>query len=93
MELKDIIKRIDNFGCEHASYWGCAIAGEVGEACNLIKKYERDGEKIKLELELELADIFIYTVLIAQYFDIDLEFAILKKLRILKDRKTEVSRK
>lgn len=78
---------IDNFGCDHASYWGCALAGETGEACNLIKKHERDGIDIKEELGLELADIFIYLVLTAQHFEIDLLDSILTKIKIVKERK------
>lgn len=80
---------IDNFGCNNASYWGCALAGEVGEACNLIKKHERDGIDIKEKLGLELADIFIYIVLTAQHFEIDLLDSIITKIKIVKERKKQ----
>ena len=92
MEFKEITKKIINFGRNHYSYWGCALAGEVGEACNLIKKYERDAtpihndEQLRLanklleQLAEELADVFIYTELTAQQFGIDLEAAIIKKV-------------
>lgn len=86
MEFKNIQLMIKNFGRNHASYWGCALAGETGEACNLIKKYERDGLLNKYDLSLELADIFIYLVLTARYFDIDLENAILEKIKIIDER-------
>ena len=84
--FKEILNEIEDYGINHPSYWGCALAGEVGEACNLIKKYERDNKEITQELALELADIFNYLVLIARYFYIDLEKAIFEKLQILKER-------
>jgi len=58
------------------------FAGEVGEACNLIKKQERDNLDIASYEMLggELADVFTYLVLTAKYYDIDLEGAIVKKL-------------
>ena len=87
MEFQDIIKKIQSFGKSYPSYWGCAIAGEVGEACNLIKKLERDGKDINSELAYELADIFIYTELIARYFGIDLEEAVKCKINIVNNKK------
>ena len=74
------------------TFWGCALAGEVGESCNLIKKFDRDGlydeddNNIIDLLALELADVFIYDVLTARVFDIDLEDAILRKIKILKEK-------
>lgn len=64
------------------SYWGCGLSGEVGEACNLIKKHERDGIDIASYDKLggELADSFIYLVLTAKYFGLDLESCIARKL-------------
>jgi len=85
--FKEILSQIENYGSNHPSYWGCALAGEVGEACNLIKKHERDNKEITEELALELADIFNYLVLIARYYYIDLEKAIFDKLEILKERR------
>ncbi len=87
--FEEIINMIENFGCNHPSYWGCALAGEVGEACNLIKKHERDGIDIKDELGEELGDVFIYTVLTAHYFGINLEKEIIKKIEIIKERRKE----
>jgi NTP pyrophosphatase (non-canonical NTP hydrolase) len=89
MDFKEITNKIENFGKEYASYWGCALAGEVGEACNLIKKMERDNLEIKDNLKEELADIFIYTELLAQYFGIDLEKEILKKLEVIEKRRKD----
>lgn len=87
--FKEILNEIEDYGINHPSYWGCALAGEVGEACNLIKKHERDGLDITDMLPLELADIFNYIVLIARRYNIDLEEAIWKKLDILKKRRKE----
>ncbi len=88
MKFTELEEMIDSFGCDQASYWGCAIAGEVGELCNLIKKLERDNEFDEEKFKEELADIFIYTVLIARWFGIDLLEAILEKIKIVKARRT-----
>jgi len=82
-EIEDMIK--NTAGVKPASYWGNALAGEVGEACNLIKKFERDGKKITDDLSLELADVFLYCVLTARVFGIDFQKAILRKIGILKE--------
>lgn len=48
-------------------YWGNALAGEVGELCNLLKKRAHGGTKgdapTKANVVEELADVFIYLVL------------------------------
>lgn len=95
MTFKEIEGRIENFGKDAATYWGCAIAGEVGETCNILKKIERDGidsknkdgEKYIDLLPSELADVFIYTSLISRLFDIDLEKAIIDKLKVVESRR------
>lgn len=63
-----------------ASYRGNELAGEVGEACNVIKKLERErmgivGSRDTVEhLGQELADVIICTWLVAQkYPEINLE--------------------
>src|SRR6185436_11662294 len=59
--------------------WGGAAAGELGEACNLLKKLRR-GDEIPMELIAEeLADALISIDLIACRLDIDLEAAIIEK--------------
>ena len=66
-------------------YLGCALAGEVGEACNIIKKITRErlgavGSRANTsQLAEELADVIIYTDLIARKADIDLAAAIRAK--------------
>ena len=90
MEFKEIEKLIENFGAGHPTYWGCALAGEAGEVANILKKWERDGGNVKLAgaLAKELADVFLYVVLTAREFNIDLENAILTKIRIVKERRS-----
>ncbi len=56
--------------------WGCALAGEVGELCNLIKKRRR-GQGIPTRLlAQELADVIIYADLLAEQLAIDLGDAV-----------------
>lgn len=61
------------------SDWACALAGEVGEACNKIKKLKR-GDKISLEdIGKELADAVCYLDLLAARLRIDLGEATIGK--------------
>ena len=55
--------------------WGNALAGEVGEACNVIKKIDRDGEtpELRLNLREELGDVFNYLILLCNHAGFDLE--------------------
>lgn len=58
--------------------WGCALAGEVGELCNYLKKYQRQmpsdpsPDELHGEIAREIADVFIYLDLLAATFDLDL---------------------
>ncbi len=67
---------------------GCEIAGEVGEAVNVIKKILRGDTKVHDKgveiniieaLKRELADVVICADLLAAKFDIDLEEAVVQK--------------
>ncbi len=59
--------------------WACALAGETGEACNLIKKLRR-GEAITPEsIGKELADVVIYADLLAARLGIVLADAVKNK--------------
>lgn len=90
VEFKKMLEMINNYGDEmNASYWGNALAGEVGEACNLIKKFDRDKKDVKDELAFELADILNYLILTAKFFNIDLEKAFFDKYKYLESRKNE----
>jgi NTP pyrophosphatase (non-canonical NTP hydrolase) len=65
------------------SDWACAITGEMGEACNIIKKLNRvrDGipgnkessEELMEHLKEELADVAIYLDLLVQAIGADLD--------------------
>ncbi len=71
------------------SQWSNAIAGETGELCNLVKKYERGdfGKEIfRKELAKEAADIVIYLDLLCQRESIDLSTAIVEKFNEVSDR-------
>jgi NTP pyrophosphatase (non-canonical NTP hydrolase) len=71
------------------SDWFTALAGEVGEAGNVIKKLNRvrDGivgnretpEDLRVALGKELADCYLYLDLLAQAAGVDLADAICKK--------------
>ncbi len=67
------------------SFRGNELAGETGEACNVIKKLERErlgyvGSRDTLEhLAQELADVIITADLVAQSVGIDLEKAVREK--------------
>lgn len=66
-------------------YRGNELAGEVGEACNIIKKLARErigirgSRATKAELRKELADIIICVDLIAMGEQIDLDEAVREK--------------
>jgi NTP pyrophosphatase (non-canonical NTP hydrolase) len=57
-------------------YLSLALAGEVGEFCNILKKIERGSlehnNKTQLQLALELTDVFIYVSIMAACLNIDL---------------------
>jgi NTP pyrophosphatase (non-canonical NTP hydrolase) len=67
--------------------WATAMAGECGEACNLVKKMRR-GEEIPIkEVAKELADLVIYTDLLAARLGIDLAEAVIQKFNEVSDRR------
>lgn len=74
------------------AYRGNELAGEVGEACNIIKKLERERMGIKgsratkEQLAEELADIVICTDLIAMDAGIDLEAAVAAKFNATSEK-------
>ena len=76
------------FGDTHASrslpHHSLALAGEVGEFCNIIKKIDRgslryEDASTRYELMMEAADIFTYLLNIAGLIGVDLEKAYLHK--------------
>lgn len=74
-----------------ASDWANAMAGEVGEACNEVKKFRRaetmlrpdqpglDDACFREDLANELADVITYVDLLAASQGIDLEAALVRK--------------
>lgn len=80
------------------AYRGNELAGEVGEACNIIKKLERErlgirGTRATVEqLAEELADAVICLDLIAMHEGIDLEDVVAKKFNLTSDKYGLVSR-
>lgn len=69
------------------SDWGCALAGEVGEACNIIKKARRgDGPLDTNALADELADALTYLDLLAARAGIDLAEALVRKFNVVSAR-------
>lgn len=77
--------------CQHwtLSQWSNAIAGEVGEVCNLTKKIDRGDfseGNVREKLSLEIADVFLYLDLLAQAARINLPLAIIRKFNIVSHR-------
>lgn len=74
------------------AYRGNELAGEVGEACNVIKKIVRERLGIKgsrathAQLAEELADVIICVDLIALYEDIDLGAAVADKFNATSEK-------
>lgn len=74
------------------AYRGNELAGEVGEACNVIKKLERERFGIrgtratKEELAEELADAIICIDLIAMAANIDLEYWVRHKFNATSEK-------
>lgn len=74
------------------SFWGVEMAGEVGEACNVIKKLERErlgirGSRDTVEhLAEELADVVICADLVAMHYGIDLNAAVAKKFNATSEK-------
>ncbi len=70
--------------------WGCAAAGEMGEACNLLKKMLR-GDTVPLrDVGYEIADVVIYLDLLAAKLNIDLGEAVRAKFNVVSKRVNSV---
>ena len=78
--------------------WGCAMAGEVGEACNFLKKLRRlddnkqlaniptNRDEIIADIAKELADVVLYADLLAARLNIDLGKSVADKFNEVSDR-------
>jgi NTP pyrophosphatase (non-canonical NTP hydrolase) len=75
-----------------AAFRATELAGEVGEACNIIKKLERErlgirGPRATLgQLAEELADIVICADLIAMHYGVDLNAAVAAKFNATSEK-------
>ena len=73
-------------------YRGNELAGEVGEACNIIKKFARERNEMRGsratvdDLAKELADVISCVDLIALSMDIDLGVAVRDKFNETSDK-------
>lgn len=75
-----------------AAYRGNELAGEVGEACNVIKKLERErlgirGSRDTVDhLAEELADVIICVDLLAMHYGINLDAAVARKFNATSEK-------
>lgn len=80
------------------TFLGNALAGEVGEACNVIKKLARaslgavGSRATPNDLGEELADVIIYADLIAKKLGLDLGVAVKRKFNKTSERYGLVTR-
>lgn len=77
-------EEINEDNIEMLEYLVLALAGEVGETANIVKKIIRGDfsfREKKSELETEIIDIFIYIIKLAYQMDIDIENVYLQKLK------------
>lgn len=81
-----VVKKWSAWSEEDCRFLALALAGEVGELCNLIKKAwrgditEEKSAKWKADVREELADIRIYLELLALAEGVDLDAAVTDKL-------------
>lgn len=66
--------------------WTNALAGEVGEACNWVKKMDRGDKVNPREIGKELADVVIYAHLAAKSLGLRLEDLVVQKFNEVSDR-------
>ncbi len=76
IEVDDSSHYFPHVDIDNPLYMAVALAGEVGEACNEIKKWSRGDftlPVLKGRLGPELADILIYLVMLAGTLEINLQ--------------------
>ena len=67
--------------------WATALAGEVGEACNMLKKMRRGEDIPTIDIAKELADSVIYLDLLAARLGINLGEAVREKFNLVSDQR------
>lgn len=89
-------RSIDAYGMQLESWspmeWGCAVAGEVGEMCNFLKKLQRDNINYTEDIAKEMADVIIYIDLLATLLNIDLATSIRDKFNSVSEKKGVTTR-
>lgn len=86
----------DSYTTRSLAFMALALAGEVGELCNEIKKIERGSQSIqdaavRYRLMMETTDVFIYLANIAGLLNIDLSESY-KHVRALNEKRFTAQR-
>jgi NTP pyrophosphatase (non-canonical NTP hydrolase) len=98
IEIMDqIADRLKMLPEEKERFLWLALAGEVGEACNIVKKQWRDGFTIERveKLKTELADVYIYLRVLESFYGLDVHARAQEKMKEVETRpfaRTEHSR-
>ena len=69
------------------SDWAMALAGEVGELCNKLKKRRAGMPVTQDSIEEEIADTVLYLDLLCSHLGIDMEKAVIQKFNATSHRK------
>ncbi len=102
MEFKSIGMQVDLFIRDQGGYWDtpwllAAITEELGELSRVLQIYTgikseltfNRKNSIKESIEEEIGDLLFALICLANYFDIDLEIAVMNTLKKYKTRETE----
>lgn len=76
LRCEDVFHPLDSWSPQD---WACALAGETGELCNLVKKLRRGEDIPPRLLEDESADVQTYLDLLAARLRIDLGAVTVRK--------------
>jgi len=79
----------ESFGNQPSFYFGLGLAGECGELAQNILRCERRGvskSELKAQIENELDDVVVYSVLLALSHEIDLNRIVEQKCKIIIER-------
>jgi NTP pyrophosphatase (non-canonical NTP hydrolase) len=80
---RDFHRKIDDWS---PSDWAVAVAGEVGEACNLVQKLRRGEEVDPQAIADELADAVMNADLLCQRLGLDLGETVRRKFNEISER-------